>query len=138
MKYRKKAGEEAIQYTFKNILEIISFLGYEPEILQGLHENSHALLIEDFESVVSCVSKNDWIIKKSNGKFDVCSPEIFEQTYEKIEEEQQEKKIYTWEDPLIIKNNTISINEACEKYSVDSFLILDNGDINAWKLEGRY
>ena len=31
-------------------------------------------------------NKGDWIIKSVNGQFSVCKPDIFEKTYEKIEE----------------------------------------------------
>ena len=70
-KYRKKPVViEAIQYTRDNIHEVMNFIEeYSKE------DNSRYLL-----------TKSDYIICGVKGEFYPCKPDIFEMTYEKVEE----------------------------------------------------
>jgi hypothetical protein len=86
MKYRKKPIEvEAIQYTGKNIGEIESFLGYKPKKYYDDITNLTILAIETMEGALGA-TENDWIIKGIRGEFYPCKPDIFQETYEKIED----------------------------------------------------
>ena len=83
-KYRKKpVVVEAVQWTGQNSLEIEDFLGrwpwyygYSPELV----------MIDTLEGVMSA-NIGDWIIKGVNGEFYPCKPDIFEKTYERVEED---------------------------------------------------
>ena len=89
-KFRKKPVViEAIQWTGKNLREIISFT--------GLHESARKWSWEEYEKVVNNdglkiftlegkmnADINDWIIKGVNGEFYPCKPDIFEKTYEPV------------------------------------------------------
>lgn len=80
-KYRKKPIViEAVQWTGGNVNEIRQFTGV------GATLHSGELLIETLEGRLHA-SYNDWIIKGVKGEFYPCKPDIFEQTYEKVEEE---------------------------------------------------
>ncbi len=86
-KFRKKPVViEAVQYdrdfncldTF-NIDEVGGFkFGTE-------EDGSQCLLIPTLEGEMKC-SKGDWIIKGVNGEFYPCKPDIFEKTYEPVNE----------------------------------------------------
>jgi len=92
MKYRKKPVViEAIQWTGNNLREIIDFI--------GLHESANKWTWQEYEAVVSrdglkiftlegpfIASVGDFIIQGVNGEFYPCKPDIFEKTYEKVEE----------------------------------------------------
>jgi hypothetical protein len=97
MKFRKKpVVVDAIQYTGDNHLEIkkrfvtISLhemtankIGSDPpKHLQG---KVTALYIKT-PTGYTRVNNYDWIIRESNGEFYPCKPDIFEKTYEKVEE----------------------------------------------------
>jgi len=89
-KFRKKPVViEAIQWTGKNLREIISFT--------GLHDSARKWSWEEYEKVVNNdglkiftlegkmnADINDWIIKGVNGEFYPCKPDIFEKTYEPV------------------------------------------------------
>jgi hypothetical protein len=82
MKYRKKPVViEAFQWIDKP-----SF----PEGFEELHEKAkitkdEKLAIETLEGSITA-SNGDFIIKGINGEFYPCKPDIFEKTYEKVEE----------------------------------------------------
>lgn len=72
MKYRHRPIEvDAIQFDGSNKEEVIAFT--KGDVLSG--------------SILGCaigliISKGDWIFKESNGKFYLCTPEMFEKIYE--------------------------------------------------------
>ena len=82
MKYRKKPVEiEAIQWTGNNKTEIAEFtrsgnrhIEFENDICR----------IETLEGIMTA-SKGDFIIKGIKGEFYPCKPDIFEQTYDEVE-----------------------------------------------------
>lgn len=77
MKYRKKPIViDAIQYTGKNVNEIVLFTG-KHNIDYGDH-----LRIKTLEGTMTA-NIGDYIIKGVSGEFYPCKPYIFEQTYEK-------------------------------------------------------
>lgn len=83
MKYRKKPVViEAVQFT-TNKAECVEFcpIAVDPE--SGFPE----LVIPTLEGDMK-VSFGDYIIKGVAGEFYPCKPAIFEQTYEKIEEDE--------------------------------------------------
>lgn len=96
MKYRKKPVIiEAIQWTGKNLKEIIAFT--------GRHESAKDWSWEYFEDVVAkdglkiftlegkhLASIGDMIIKGVQGEFYPCKPNIFMQTYEPVKESHNE------------------------------------------------
>ena len=84
MKYRKKPIiVEAIQYT-GNIEECKKFC---PEITTKKYINAITpiLCIETLEGDMQ-ISFYDYIIKGISGEFYPCKPDIFERTYDKVEE----------------------------------------------------
>ena len=82
MRYRKKPVViEAVQWKGNNPIEIASFCGAfarfdeRKELYLTTLENKK----NEFEASV-----NDFIIKGVQGEFYACKPDIFEQTYEKV------------------------------------------------------
>lgn len=93
MKYRKKPVEiEAIQWKGDNLEEIVGFVGAKTlEITEDVEctfpkptITNSTLYINTLEGKMM-VSNGDYIIKGVKGEFYPCKPDIFEQTYEKIE-----------------------------------------------------
>jgi len=84
-KYRKKpVVVEAMQITWGgSLLDIINFVGDDTNIL--LRDEKGNLFINTLEGKMS-VLINDYVIKGVNGEFYPCKPDIFEKTYEKVEE----------------------------------------------------
>ena len=90
-KFRKKPVViEAVQWTGRNLKEVIDF--------SGLHESAKKWSWEEYEKVVADdglkiftlegkmnADVNDWIIKGVKGEFYPCKPDIFAQTYEAVE-----------------------------------------------------
>ena len=91
-KYRKKPVViEAIQYDGNNLREIKDFVGednlsfYEKIVdFDGCME-LNVLSIKTLEGEMR-VSKGDFVIKGVQGEFYPCKPDIFEQTYELVED----------------------------------------------------
>ncbi len=83
MKYRKKpVVVEAIQYNGKNKVEIQLFVN------MYLDETSKGLKIPTLEGDMFA-SVGDYIIKGVKGEFYPCKPDIFEQTYELVGEDNE-------------------------------------------------
>lgn len=81
MKYRKKPVIiEAIQWNGDNLNEIVMFT--EKHNLQC---GENELKIKTLEGNM-IASLNDYIIKGVKGEFYPCKPDIFEQTYEEVVE----------------------------------------------------
>ena len=82
-RFRKKPVViEAIQYdgTEKSWIELSTFTDYTIENPEG-----DVLEIPTLEGTMT-VSKGDWVIKGIANEFYPCKPDIFEKTYEKVEE----------------------------------------------------
>lgn len=80
-KFRKKPVViEAIQFLILNSEEVESFVGGD----MGRNEKGQ-IVIATLEGAMIC-SINDWIIKGVNGEFYPCKNDIFEKTYELVEE----------------------------------------------------
>lgn len=83
MKYRKKPVViDAIQYTGKNLSKVIVFTK-SPEIMEDFLGG--ALEIHTPEGIMKAVC-GDWIIRGIKGELYSCKPDIFEATYEEVEE----------------------------------------------------
>lgn len=94
MKYRKKpVVVEAVRWTGDNLREVIAFT--------GLHPSAHYMTWEQYRELVAkeglkiftlegamMASVGDFIIKGVSGEFYPCKPDIFEKTYEPVEEKQ--------------------------------------------------
>lgn len=82
MKFRKKpVVVEAVRWTGDNYEEINAFC--EENDLWA--ENRKALFINGLEGIMYA-EIGDYIIKGVNGEYYPCKPDIFEKTYERVEE----------------------------------------------------
>jgi len=86
-KYRKKPVViEAMQNKGKHESDrkkIMEFMGLGSREFRQCADAS--ILIETLEGTMRC-DYLDWIIKGVSGEFYPCKPDIFEQTYERVEE----------------------------------------------------
>ena len=89
-KFRKKPVViEAIQWDGENHSEIFSFVRKDLQIERTTISGEIVpinLVIETLEGEHRA-SKGDWIIKGVNGEFYPCKPDIFEKTYERVDDE---------------------------------------------------
>lgn len=92
MKYRKKPIViEAIQWTGDNLFECLNFIDYtQSEIYNIFHNCNNEIGIQTLEGTM-LASVGDYIIRGVAGEFYPCKPDIFEKTYEKVEELEDEK-----------------------------------------------
>lgn len=94
-KYRKKPVIiEAVQWTGKNHREMWNFLTGKTDEYMTSNEDTFyidhgkiegGLIIKTLEGE-HLATISDFIIKGINGEFYPCKPDIFEKTYEKVEE----------------------------------------------------
>ena len=87
MKYRKKPLIiEAMQFTDENKNQVFSWAqSYQMNISHGFGKNDvPELIIPTLEGEMRA-SLGDYIIKGIQGEFYPCKPDIFEQTYKKVE-----------------------------------------------------
>lgn len=96
MKYRKKPIViEAVQWTGLNVTEVMEFVG--EHLKYGVDEDRSTAYIAGQGSPVCYIEiptlegvmrglSGDYIIKGVKGEFYPCRRDIFEQTYEKVEE----------------------------------------------------
>ena len=83
-KYRKKPVViEAVQWTGDNWDEIAKF--YPNNLMYDYPASKRTIVIQTLEGQTRA-DQNDWIIKGTRGEFYPCKPDIFEATYEKVEE----------------------------------------------------
>ena len=83
MKFRKKPVIiEAIRYTGDNVMEILNFCKGTATVNYFCCVG--VLTIHTLEGNMD-VSIGDWVIKGVKGEFCPCKPDIFEQTYERVE-----------------------------------------------------
>lgn len=93
MKYRKKPVViEAIQWNGNNLEEVMKFIGSEFEYKEKTSYATNKfvyfvgrLLLHTLEGTMQ-LSLGDYIIKGIKGEFYPCKPDIFEETYEVVEE----------------------------------------------------
>lgn len=87
-KYRKKPVViEAIQYIgLENMVEIQEFVGDNLTIYADEINSVFTLVIHTLEGDMK-VDFNDYVVKGVNGEFYPYKPDIFEKTYEKVEDE---------------------------------------------------
>lgn len=92
MKYRKKPVViEAMKYIGdQNIPEIMHFMGVDAlmnrvEVDFKSNTQTKVILIRTLEGEIEA-RPQDWIIKGIKGEFYPCKPDIFEATYEAVEE----------------------------------------------------
>lgn len=84
MKYRSKPViKEAIQWTGKNYEAVMNFTSDKLGIIKPWHDRS--FLIPTLEGEMRA-DLGDYIIKGLKGEFYPCKPDIFEMTYEKVEQ----------------------------------------------------
>ena len=84
-KFRKKPVViEAVQWTGNNREEMEKFI---PNTILAKKNVEKELAIGTLEGVMTA-SKNDWIIKGVHGEYYPCKPDIFEKTYELVDDEQ--------------------------------------------------
>lgn len=84
MKFRKKPVViEAIQFDGNNALQVFEFTG--DAAASSKHGSMSGLCIVTREGTMTA-SVGDWIIKGVKGEFYPCKPDIFEATYERVEE----------------------------------------------------
>ena len=93
-KYRKKTVEvEAVQFDGKT--ESIEWISQQLSVDARLLKSSERLIIETSKGIKK-VAIGDYIIKDINGELNTCKPDIFQKTYEKIEDDDllNEKPIF--------------------------------------------
>jgi len=85
-KYRKRpVVVEAVQWTGKNTSVLCRFCPTATKAYNPFGGKIDHLIIPTLEGNHKA-QKSDWIIKGVKGEFYPCKPDIFEQTYEKVEE----------------------------------------------------
>ena len=85
--YRKKPVViEAVQYVYNSQREVRKFV--DEDYWGGLYSGTDApqLIIETDEGD-HYAQEGDWIIKGVNDEFYPCKSDVFEQTYEKVEDD---------------------------------------------------
>jgi hypothetical protein len=84
MKYRKKPVViEAVQWTGGNPDALTRFVG------QDLHWSDEGEpLVDTLEGDALTAAVDDYIIKGIQGEFYPCKPDIFEQTYERVTDDE--------------------------------------------------
>lgn len=81
-KYKKKPVIiEAVRWTGSNFAEIKRFMG---DTVIAFNEESFKLSVKTLEGVITA-SPYDYIIKGVQGEFYPCKPDIFEETYEEVD-----------------------------------------------------
>jgi hypothetical protein len=94
MKYRKKPVViDAIQYLGDNKKEVFEFTKLDNDIIKDVtmawsNTNELSLTIFTLEGKMRA-DIGDWIIKGVIGEFYPCKPDIFEKTYEKVNDEEK-------------------------------------------------
>ena len=90
MKYKKKPVEiEAVQWDGDNWVDVSELIKDVPPMMQRvMWRNEHipnCLMIRTLEGELTA-RPGDYIIKGVKGELYPCKPDIFEQTYERVEE----------------------------------------------------
>ena len=87
MKYRNKpAIVEAIQWTGKNVGEILTFAGTAVRDIYQVPGGTYSMMINT-PAGKTHISIGDYIIKcAEDGRVYPCNPDVFEKNYEAVEE----------------------------------------------------
>lgn len=86
MKFRKKPVViEAVQFTGGNYDGIGQFLGDQVVFSIDVTKSGSSILIPTLEGEMTA-SPGDWIIRGVNGEYYPCKPDIFDKTYERVDE----------------------------------------------------
>lgn len=100
MKYRKKPVEiEAMQLTADNACEVLTFCNGSGDIVAS-KEDDGTISIKTLEGTM-IASIGDYVIKGVKGEFYPCKPDIFEATYDIVEEEDWEQHLPNLEITLV-------------------------------------
>lgn len=84
MLYRKRPVViEAMQYTPETWKQVGEFIGSDG---WDFGETPGTIAIRTLEGII-IASLYDWVIKGIKGEFYPCKPDVFEKTYEKVEED---------------------------------------------------
>lgn len=84
-KFRKKPVIiEAIQLTKENVVDVLTFCNHAGNIVAS-NEDEMGLSILTLEGTMTA-NTGDYIIKGVKGEFYPCKSDIFEQTYEEIDD----------------------------------------------------
>lgn len=84
-KFRKKPVIiEAIQLTKENVVDVLTFCNHTGNIVAS-SEDEMGLSILTLEGTMTA-NTGDYIIRGVKGEFYPCKPDIFEQTYEEIDD----------------------------------------------------
>jgi hypothetical protein len=92
MKFRKKPVViEAVQWTGKNLREVIDFTGLHPSATKWTWDEYEAVVRKDGLKIFTMegplmATIGDWIIRGVKGEFYPCKPDIFAATYEPAED----------------------------------------------------
>lgn len=82
---KKPVVIEAIQYQpHDNCADVMKFMGTDLQYACIDEEDDEIMLIPTLEGTMEA-SPGDWIIKGIKGEFYPCKPDIFEQTYEEVD-----------------------------------------------------
>ena len=92
-RYRKKPVViEAIKFTYPPTAELMNWVG---KAMKNIRKERHPTAIGEADIVTledgsdnrvkHVATEGDWIIKGIQGEFYPCKPDIFEETYEKVE-----------------------------------------------------
>ncbi|MEM1424039.1 MAG: hypothetical protein AAGH64_08550 [Planctomycetota bacterium] len=87
-RYRKKPVViEAVQFTGTNQSEVLAFVypDLSPDALEGAQAMGSPVIIETLEGDMTA-SPGDYVIRGVQGEHYPCKPDIFEATYEPVEE----------------------------------------------------
>ena len=91
-KYRKKPVViQAILWKGDNLIDVIKFTGQNASVMDWKWEDYERLVQEEGLKIFTLEGKmlasiGDYIIKGIKGEFYPCKPDIFEMTYELVEE----------------------------------------------------
>ena len=80
---KKPVVIEAIQYDGANITEVETFVGGKLPTVMNSNKDTQ-LVVSTLEGDMK-ISKKDYVIKGVNGEFYPCKPDIFEKTYDVVE-----------------------------------------------------
>lgn len=84
-KFRKRpVVVDAIQWTGNNTDEVYAWEKSFGRYVLVIREDGGFVYIQTLEGSMKA-NKGDWIIRGIAGEFYPCKPDIFEQTYEKVE-----------------------------------------------------
>ena len=91
MKYRKKPVViEALQWNGSNLREIINFTGLHPSMKLSWKDYEELVASEGLKIFTlegsHMATVGDYIIRDVKGEYYPCKPDIFKETYEKVEE----------------------------------------------------